>query len=50
MKEEDEEGFKINNICRLCKEEISFDKNCDHCLLTHRYRGPAYSKCKINVT
>ena len=50
MTEEDEENFKNNNICRFCEKEILSDKIGDHCHLTCNYRGPAHSKCNINVT
>ena len=49
MKEEDEEGFKNNNICRFCEKEILSDKVRDHCHLTGKYRGPAHKTCNINV-
>ena len=50
MTEEDDEGFDNFNICRFCEKQISSDKVRDHCQLTGRYRGPAYSICKFNVT
>ena len=50
MTEDDEEDFKNNNICRFCEKEILSDKVRDHCHLTGDYRGPAHSKCNINVT
>ena len=49
MKEEDEEDFINNNICRFCEKEILSDKVRDHCLLTGKYRGPAHNTCNINV-
>ena len=42
--------FKNNNKCRFCEKEILSDKVGDHRHLTGKYRGPAHSKCKINVT
>ena len=50
MTDEDEEDYTINNICRFCEKHIESDKVRDHCHLTVKYRGPAHSKCKINVT
>ena len=50
MTEKDEEDFRIDNICRFCEKEIITDKVRDHCHLTGKYRGPAHSKCNINVT
>ena len=50
MTEEDEEDFKNNNVCRFCEKFIESDKVRDHCHLTGKYRGPAHSKCNINVT
>ena len=50
MTEEDEEDFRNDNICRFCEKEIITDKVRDHCHLTGKYRGPAHSKCNINVT
>ena len=44
------EDYKNNNICRFCEEEIITDKVIDHCHLTEKYRGPAHSKCNIDVT
>ena len=49
MTEEDGEDFKKYTICRFCEKELS-DKVKDHCQLTGIYRGPAHSKCNINVT
>ena len=49
MREEDEEDFINNNICRFCEKNIESDKVRDHCHLTGEYRGPADSKCNINV-
>ena len=46
---EDIENFVNNNICRLCEKEIIDNQVRDHCHLTRKYRGPAHSKCKINV-
>ena len=50
MTEEDEEDYKNDNICRFCEKEILSDKVRDHCHLTGKYRGPAHSKCNIDVT
>ena len=49
MKQEDEEDFTNNNICRFCEKEILSDKVRDHCHLTGKYRGPAHNVCNINV-
>ena len=50
MTEEDDEDFDNNFICRFCEKSIGSDKVRDHCHLTDNYRGPAHSKCNINVT
>ena len=50
MTDEDEEDYRNNNICRFCERFIESDKIRDHCHLTGKYRGPAHSKCNINVT
>ena len=50
MIQENEEEYKNNNTCRFCEKEIITDKVRDHCHLTGKYRGPAHSKCNINVT
>ena len=50
MTEEDDEEHKKNNICRFCEKNIESHNVRDHCHLTGKYRGPAYSKCNINVT
>ena len=49
MKQEDEEDYKKNNICRFCEKNIESDKVRDHCHLTGKYRGPAHNVCNINV-
>ena len=46
----DDEDFKNIKICRFCEKNIESDKVRDHCHLTGNYRGPAHSKCNINVT
>ena len=50
MTEKDEEDYRNNNVCRFCEKEILSDKVRDHCHLTSKNRGPAHSKCNINVT
>ena len=50
MTQKDEEDYRNNNICRFCGKIIESDKVGDHCHLTGKYRGPAHSKCNINVT
>ena len=50
MKEENEEDFQKNNICRFCEKNFNSDKNRDHCHLTGKYRGPAHSECNNNLT
>ena len=50
MTDKDEEDYENNNICQFCEKNIESDKVRDHCHLTGIYRGPAHSKCNINVT
>ena len=50
MTEEDQEVFKNINICRFCEKNVESDKVRDHCQLTGKNRGPAHSKCNIDVT
>ena len=50
MTQEDEEEYRNNNFYRVCEKNIESDKVRDHCQLTGKYRGPAHSKCDINVT
>ena len=50
MTQGDEEDYQNNNICRFCEKFIESDKIRDHYHLTGKYRGPAHSKCNINVT
>ena len=49
MTEEGEEDLENDNCCRLCEKNIESDKVRDHYHLTGSYRGPAHSKCNINV-
>ena len=49
MTEKDEQDYRNNNICRFCETSNESDKNCDHCHLTSKYRGPDHSICNINV-
>ena len=49
MKEEDNQDFVNNNICRYCEKYIELDKVRDHCHLTGKYRGPAHSDCNLKV-
>ena len=47
--EKDEEIYKNINIGRFREKNIESDKVRDDCHLTGNYRGPARSKCNINV-
>ena len=49
MTEEDQEDYRTNKICHFREKIIDFDKVRDHCHLAGKYRGPARTKCKINV-
>ena len=50
MREENEEVYRIDNICRFCeKKNIDCDKVRDHCHLTVKYRSPAHNICNIIV-
>ena len=50
MTEKDGKDYRNKNVCRFCERNIVSDKFRDHCHLTDKYRGPAHSKCNINVT
>ena len=50
ISQKDEEDYRSSNICRFCERELLSNKVRDHCHLTGKYRGPAHSKCNINVT
>ena len=50
MTEENEEDYRIKNICRFCEKNIESDEVRDHCHLTGKCRVPAHSKCNVNVT
>ena len=50
MTEEEKERYRNNNICRVCEKNIECDEVRGDCHLTGKYRGPAPSKCNINVT
>ena len=47
--EQVKEDFDNNIVCRFSEKEIFIDKLRGHCRLTGKIRGPAHSKCKINV-
>ena len=49
MTKENEEDFKINNVCRFCEKEKLSAKVRDPCHSTGKYRGPAHNTCNINV-
>ena len=48
--QEDEKDYEKNIICRFCEIHIESERVRDHCHLTGKNRGPAHSKCNINVT
>ena len=50
MTEEDEGDFGNYKICRFCEKEFIDNKVREHCHLTGNYRGPAHSKCNVNIT
>ena len=50
MTKKDEEGYRKNNICRVCEKKIESDKVRDHCHLIGKYRGPSHNTCNFNVT
>ena len=50
MTKKDEEGYINKTICRLCEKNNEYDKAKDHCHSTGKCRGPAHSKCNIDVT
>ena len=50
MTDNDKKDYKNINVCRFCEKIVVSDKVRDHCLLTGKNRGPAHSKCNINVT
>ena len=49
MTEKDEEDYRSNDNCRFCEKNNEADKVRDQFHLTGMKRGPAHSKCKINV-
>ena len=48
--EKDEENCRIFIIRRFCEKNNESVEVRDHCHLTVKYRGPAYSICNNNVT
>ena len=49
MTKKDEENFKNVENCYACKQELGSDRVRDHCHLTGKYRGAAYSKCNLRM-
>ena len=49
MTREEEQKFRVSNICHICDNIIISpkDKVRDHCHLTGRYRGPAHNQCNL---
>ena len=50
MTEKDVEVFKNNRHCKFCENISESNTVRDHCHLTGKHKGPAHSKCYINVT
>ena len=50
MTEEDEEDYRIINVCRFCEKSIKSDKFIYHCYLTSKNICPAHSICNNIVT
>ena len=48
--EEKEQVYRNNIMCRFFEKEILSDEVRNHCQLTGKTKGPANSKCKINVS
>ena len=50
MSSEEEEQTERSEICSICNKLVENDNKVrDHCHITEKYRGVAYSNCNINL-
>ena len=46
---EEEENFRLNNICWICEKPTDDENVRDHCHMARKYRGAAHWNCNVDL-